>query len=370
MLELHTVKRAVLILVTLLLISWGAFYFYQSYATRQAKKLAAQFNSAIALADTAHQRGDFDESIVSYQRALDLETSQSSAARAKTRLAYDLFFRNTGEDRREATVLYKEIIADASLDPRLRAAILNTFLNTVSRANSEELARNVVFQGEPLGAFLKDGNIREAMLNAYKYSFSIYPLANSAFNVAIRYGYRLQRNQSEMSAEEKSEAIDSLKSWTEKGESLLVESGLNSPAQRAYEHHLNGIARWQLGKYSSDLDNGAVASQYDQSEKAFQNALQILAPEDVLDTYRTGLYVRYTYALLLSERYGDGRRGEISKLLSSIISPPEQFRAHQKVFVDFLRNTRARSCVKDTPRLIELVPEFGKYLIANNAQCS
>ena len=103
-------------------------------------------------------------------------------------------------------------------------------------------------------------------------------------------------------------------------------------------------------------------------DRAFQDALSIIAPEDEIHTHGMGMYIRFHYAAMLAQMYGEQRERDIVWLLSSITESPTKFPDYPFPFYTFLRTEVGHDHdkhghKKEIIRLTDFSPEFRAFVV-------
>lgn len=173
-------------------IALGVYYYrYTMQVAAEAQR--AQFKVAYEAFEAPHHAGNVDESIpIARQLILDAP-SPSWEAKAKILLAYDLFVRNQGEDRKEAYAIYKAAASNENVTPLFRALALADMAFTIQMSGDESLARIYIFNDLPYSQLLTDagGNVNIALRRVYELSDSMYPNAFAKIQIALLYGQQL-----------------------------------------------------------------------------------------------------------------------------------------------------------------------------------
>ncbi len=369
-------NKLIAITIVLIILVAGTGYWYLS--VYKPKELMLVFQKDYAKAHALHDAGKRDESIPAFQKALMEAPTKRDETQTKFQIAFDLFMRNQGDDRAQSAAMYKEIINDSSVLSIQRAFAIGEFMSLYNSSQDSKFAREVIFKGDPLGKFLDearlsgylindDSDIMYAVRKSYEFSETFYPLSLSEFYIANWYSIALENGWYKNDAQ-KQEFISQLKEWTQKGE-----SNLSFTLSVGYEkskigsiYRSNALDRKTLAKYT-DQD-------YSYAENLFKMGLQALLPKDTpgdndfsINAYNIGLYLRFNYAAMLANVYGDKRKNDIIALLQLIINPAPTLKDSSLSFYEFLRNETAKSHdtyghKKDILRLTNLVPGFKEAL--------
>ncbi|GEM_PF-3765448 len=355
--------------VAILVLLVGAFFYYiMSKQKNTPNQIFTNFINSTAYQDILkmHDAGDLDDAIKGF---IDLENtapSKGASIQAQLKVAYDLFFRNQGDDRSRSAQLYKQIITDQSAYSLQRVLAISDLMD--NSILDKKFARTVAFKGEPFEKFLieaislgydkNDSDIAYATRRAYETAEEIYPLSLVEFRIATWYLTELNNNTAKNDTARRTELVSELKWWTIMGESNL-EASLQLDYEKSklgYIYEMNGISRWGLAKHSGDLNS------YELAESSFKEGLRVLTPEgSMVHTFDLGMNLRFYYAAMLAEVYGENRVSDIKSLLQPIISgPPPDFKNYPFGFFNFLKNNQSSQV--HIARLIKFVPEFKQFL--------
>lgn len=327
------------------------------------------FQRELDRAEEAHHIGKTEEALDSFLKAAEMAPSQYAEIQLKFQIAYELFARNSGDDRAQAARTLKGIINDSEISPFQRAIAVHELV-TLSFVGDQQF-NNEMFSGEPLGGFLKEAESlvyrrvqSYAIRRTYEMAEELFPLSMSEFQIAAWYAGALESGFIKDEAQ-RQEFLSELRKWTEKGEANLAFS-LNLPYEASRKGELyqrNAVARYVLFR------NGIGS--FTQVEELFKKGLNAVAPAiqggDV-HAFGMGAYLRYHYAAAVAEQYGDGRKEDIGALLDPIINPPTGMERGLKDFSGFMYGVVNRGTHehhrRDILLLAGLIPEFKSKLEA------
>lgn len=349
--------------VALVLLIAGGYWYFARYRPQQAQRA---YSKAVSTANEFHHEGKVDEGIAAYEEALKLAPTQGSATYIKLKIAYDVFVRNQGNDRRKAVEMYKEIILNEKEYAFQRASSISDLMDLYNATHDEEFARDVIFSGEPFEKFVAEAqrlgyrnDLEYAVRRAYEVADDLYPLSLSELRIAAWYLGALDSGRA--NAQQHAEFLAQLKKWTEKAEANLpayLRLGFEK-SKIGYLHQLDGLDRRALAKYGD--------KNYAPAEAAFKDALDVLAtsPKGVHE-FGVAMFVRFHYAGMLSEIYGTQRRGDIEELIRGIVNIPGEIKDYPFPFYEFLKNEvgsehDVHGHKQDILRLRTLVPEFKTF---------
>lgn len=346
------------ILLVFLVLGGGGYWYFKVYRPQQLSKA---YRQAYRQAHTSHDAGDFGKSIPGFEAALRLAPTVSAATQTKLKIAFDIFFRNKGNDRIQAVDMYKQIIDDQQVSRFQRAIAISDLLDLYNGTHDESFARNVIFAG-PFASYIQNGDVELAARKLYEYADELYPLALVELRIANWYSSQLN-NTNNLSNSEKEDYLLEVIKWTEKGGRVLPVNLASIPYEKSkigYIYQMLGLARRTIAK------NGN--KDYSASEEAFKKGLEVLATEDTVHTYDLSLYLKFHYAAMLAETFRDERKNDISKFVKDIIAPPPaKYAGYPFGFYEFLKNETGsehdeHGHKKDIIRLKSMVPEFAEYL--------
>lgn len=308
---MSTTKRIEVVAV-LLITLFGTYYLYFLYEPRQWEVKYGEGNAF-------HYQGNVDKAAEAFREALSSSSSANESGRTKVKLAFQLFQRNEGDDRIEAANIYKEVIRDNIIHPIIRAHAAFELIEVYGAlAKDRELLKLAVFNDEPFSSMLKEGDMNLAVRRVYEFSNEIYPLPLTQLTIGRSYFSPYLRN-SNLSADERTTAINRLKLWTEAAEdnfeARLIYYDKNL---KAYAYRLDGENHALLADFTD--------KNYDRAESLYKRALELIAPEKELWSFSEGLLVRWDYASLLARRDGDGAEERIDGLLNPLYELPPEFK--------------------------------------------
>lgn len=341
-----------LFLSTIVALTFGAvllwqFFLYPSRPSQTVDK-NIQFSNAVQLLN----KNKLDDAVVAFEQLVSSAPNKTQTKKTRAVLAFTLFMRNQGDDRRQAVAILKEIITDKSATPFERADATMRLLSFYSGTRDEAFARELIFKGAPFESLL-NGDVPLAIRRAYETADNLYPLSLVEFHIA--YWYEVAYLSAPK--DERPVLLQELRRWTKKGETnlpaFLVLGYPKSTIGRAYE--MLAADRTAIATYT---DRNFVPA-----EAAFKEALAYLeSARGELAGWNIELFTRFYYANMLAKAYGGSRKSDIASLLMPVIGePPEQFKGYRFLFFDWLQKpdpllkTRFR-------RLAALVPEFHDFL--------
>ena len=343
------------------LIGLGIFWYVNKEQEMRAAERMKEYNKA----DELHHEGKFDESILAFSNLLNEPTTISLETKTKFKLAFDLFSRNQGDDRQKAATILKEIIKNEEVSRFQRAWAINDFLDWYQGTQNKTIARELIFDGEPLEKFYVEssGDIELSLRKTYEFSVSLFPTPLATFRVARWYGNKLTEEGGTLSKEIRDEYINQLKTWSGRGGMTVQQMGI-------YQYENNKIGYIYQMKAMTDADVARFSSgDYSAAEESFKMGLAALSPEDDLHSYGLGLFLRFHYASVLARVYGKERIGDINEILQTIVNRPAQFSKSYFFFDDFLKNELGsehdeHGHKKDMVLLAKLVPKFNSFLLS------
>ena len=326
-------RQTILVFLAFLIIIGGSVWYIRMYVPQ---KQSMEYQTKYADAMESHHSGDYDASITGFNSALEAAPGKSYAVQTKFKLAFDLYARNRGDDRTTAVQMYKDIISDTSVQGFQRAIAISDLMDIWNGSHDNQFAKDVIFSGQPLGSFLENDDVELAVRKSYEMADALSPLSLVAFRVAGWYSGQLR--DADVRSPEKEAFISELKRWTEKGESLIP-SALRLGYEKSkigYIYQMQGLSRRTIAQFTDGNDVPA--------EAAFKRGLDVLAEdENDMHSYNVGLYLRFHYAAMLAEVYGDARKSDIEELLAPMVAPPLQFRNYNLSFYEFLKNEQEGS---------------------------
>lgn len=358
------VKRATFVLgmfLGILVLVGGYWYIMRSGDEQERdRELLESFRNTYRTAESLRREGKIEEAHQAYLEALEKAPARYEELDTKLGMASNLFMRNQGDDRIRAVEIHKEIITDESLPTISRSLAVVSLINLHIGTHDDEFAREVIFIDEPFESFLEEGDISLAVRRLSEMADKLYPLSMSHFLIGAWYAEQLRRD--DLSEVQRTQYFSQLKEWTEKGESYLPESLIIGYGNHVigYIYMLQAIDRWHIARFSDE--------DYSFTEDAFKRSLQALALEKNVDTFGVELYVRFYYAILLTEAYGEERPNDIATILEPVINPPPEFQTYPFLFNEFLEGQQYKR--EDDPlefkdeiiRLQEVSPEFRSFL--------
>ncbi len=332
-------RRYLIAFFVLTVVLIGGFFWYKHYSFEKEKEQAIQ----------AHRNGDVTYSIPALEELIS-QTRGEDAAYLKMRLAADLFTRNGNGDRTASAEIYKALVADETMPPRVRAIAIDELISIYEITNDAAFAREVIFTDSPLEQFYENNDLQLAIRQSYEMANSLYPLPSSTFHIAFWYGAQLAANPN---STERAEYKDQLKSWTKKGEDLIPKAEQEGfePTRLAAMYLANAIAR----DYMAFADSNHLADQQHhiiKSEKAFKQALESLGAADTFYTYQMSQYVRFQYAVMIA-RNSRGRAEHVQAILEPVVNKPVVFQGKETFFEAFAKREVANP--DSRPRLALLL---------------
>lgn len=358
-------KYFVLIIIFLILLAGGvSFRYFNVKPNKPVQTYLQQYNDAAKL----HHAGELNKSIQMFENTLKYAPNKSSAVQTNLKLAFDLYQRNERDDRILSVNIYKSIISDTTVSNLQRAIAISDLMGNLDDHPDKKFAKNFVFKDEPFGTFLAKANslgykndLVYAKISAYQMAEKLFPLALNEFKIARLYLAGLENNYFTYETLAAGDIISYFKEWTLKGESNLPAS-----LHLGYEkskiglmYMLDGINRAGIAKYTNDESN------YKLAEISFKNGLAALSPEaDSVHTFGSSMYIRFYYASMLADVYGESRKADIANLLQPIIAgPPAEFKNYPFTFFSNIKTASADSVFKKKAlNLVKLAPEFSKVL--------
>lgn len=176
----------------------ASMYYYYEYTVRTESEAGqARFKADYDAFEVPHHAGDVNASIPLARQLLNDAPTLAWEAQTKLLLAYDLFVRNNGEDRKEAYVVYKSVVADEDVPPRLRALALADMTYNIQMSSDKTLATALLFNDPPYSEVLAqaNGDVSVALRRMYEWSDSVYPNAFAKIQVALIDGQQLVNNK-------------------------------------------------------------------------------------------------------------------------------------------------------------------------------
>lgn len=356
--------------ILLVLLVGAGYWYFTSYRPRQAEVAFQRYLEVLRAADVLHHEGRLDEAIAAFEETLRVAPTQGSQTYVKLKIAYDTYVRNQSDDRIRAVQMYKDIIMDERMYPFQRASALSDLLDLYYATDDEDFLRTAILRGEPFEKFIDEAqalnysaDLAYALRRAHEMGEELYPLTLAEFRIAGWYLGALGSGRA--TAAQVPELLGEARRWTELGEANMpVYQTLGFEKSKiGYAYQLNAHARRGLARYGDGSRNYALA------EEAFQSALRALAPESEVHAVGIGMFVRFHYAAMLAEVYGESRRADIERLMREVAVVPAEFRAYSFPFYEFLENETshehdAHGHRQDLVRLSQMVPQFRTFLEA------
>ena len=350
---------AVVILVLIVLVST---YWY--FGIERPRQIGNEFIDKYQTAYELHNAGRVQESVDAFYNILKIAPSKEMETQIKFMIAFNTLFRNQNDDKIRAIQMYKDIIADASVESIQRAIAINEMISFSE--NDERFAREVIFKGEPFEKYLKEARsldyeaiIPYAIRRASEFAETLHPISLNEFAIAQWYSGAIVSGKVKNEMQRK-ELISKLKEWTEKGEQNLSEMlNIGYPRSKiGLVYYLNALARKNL----TELGN---IGNYSTVEDLFKKSLEIFESENNIYSYSLSLYTRFYYAAMLANVYGSNRKSDIEKILNPVImGPPKQWKDYNFSFYEFLKNNISQFNKSYINNLIKIIPKLKTVLSA------
>lgn len=299
-------------------------------------------NVAFTEADAARMDGDFAQALPKYQLALQVSRDPIEKAQIRYFIAYA-----TGRTQgyMAAIPLFKEIVADESSPPRIRAHTIQEMGSLFFSYGDPKITQEI-FKDEPYASLIVTGDTSMTYRHLFEYASSFYPLALSELRIAYWYASNLSA------------------SATTASYAALVKQKVES-ADR-------DIARMQTDPLDKDLFPLALARRAlvigmlnSKGDMTFGDARAAYRVADA--AYKAGGWVNgfvpYNEAVFLARMYGAAEASEIQTILSPIYT--QSSKPGYAPILTFLKNGRATSSgnTSDIRLLASIDPKFKTFLL-------
>lgn len=346
---------ALLFLVILAVVLIYGYSSYRANATRET------YRKNLLAASTERRSGNFTTSIEKLHKALQQPPNSEVAARVKNHLAYDLVFRNSGDDRREAVKLFKEVADDPAAPANWRAHVLNGVASIYTSTQDRSFAQNVIFSPENFGSLSENGDISLGIRRIHEKSFGVYPTAMAAFPIGQWYGAQLLTNRN-LTDTQKATYLEELEKWTSRGIGL-VEAAERGGYEKAALASI--YSNWAANAYLLEK----LGRQTQDPEAIYKKALQIVSAEKTFYADEKTLTINFHFARFLADKYGTARLQEISDLLKAIYQHEGQsFRFYEMLRNETQPGHESHIHHRHIMLLRDLVPEFRDFLAKQGLQ--
>ncbi len=335
-------------------------------------------------AEAVYDTGEATKAIALFRELIQESPNQKSddTVTMRLKLAESLFTQDERLNQKEVIQIHKSIILDPEVSLNMRAIAVNDMLDYYHRNQDRNFAREVIFQGEVFGSFLKEGDLNRAMLQAYQYSDSLHQTPISSLRIAGYTLLELRNNGAKLSKEEQGNLYSEVLKRTQQGEDLIQ---LVFTTENTYKKTKISAMYLLAARNRADLANIAQTTKEDQkklhaviAEHLFQQSLKVLAPEDTSKLYIFGLYTRLYHAAFLARVFGEARHEEIRALLEPVFHTPSEFaslrsNSFDKLLAEHVRREYARATPEQVlviKPIISVLPEFKEALRTNGVDVS
>ncbi|OGJ54831.1 hypothetical protein A3D11_02135 [Candidatus Peribacteria bacterium RIFCSPHIGHO2_02_FULL_49_16] len=296
--KLYLIGGVLLILAALAVIGW----YYGGVSL-------SPFTSNLQKAMDFHRGQDHSAAIEDFKAALEQAPNPEAAAQMKEMIAFNLFQRNENNDRAEAVNLFKEIIGDESLAPKVRALALADL--TLLALSQDKTFAQQHFSEAPFDYYDSSAttlNVTRTAINMFKASDEVYP--NSLAEYGIAYQYAVLSVNNGLGSITPKEAAQIMQSYIEKGDQNYPNEQY-LPSNSARQYMYRAIAMDASAYILSD--NISLADR----EAAYKLALSQGGPKEIDDAQLRAAIMdtRFYYANFLLIHFGESRYEDIKQIL-------------------------------------------------------
>lgn len=319
------------------------------------------FQSHTEITQSSHQVGNYDESVDKYENLLKVAPSPTAATKTKAFLAYDLFQRNQGDDRKNAINLYKEIASDQSLPVSTKVLYLNDLAGLIPGMDSDFIYAN--FSDFPIKIELSKlsgayGSTKVA-IDFLENLDKLYENSYTKLSLATNYNVLLANN--ELSGTIKEEMASKVLEYVKNAEPLLEKDTYrNSTVALQYLIRARAIAYANKVLASKESTPKEMEDNYLLAiRKAEENASNDVNARSVF------MQAHYYHALFFFLYPGNDRDVNIRKTLgvfAEAIKNPVSYKLTRAFFHMINNLPDTDSAKKNSIRLANISPEFKEFL--------
>jgi len=304
-----------------------------------------------------HRAGNIDESIPLTERLIARSNNADKTAYLQLLLASDLFLRSEDSDRTRTLELYKKVITDPDLSPRVRATAINESIAIYQSSRDEEFAR-LLLRPDVFPTISEGDDIALAIRKASEAAHGLYPSPFSAYNIALWYGTEFAKNPEATGLGNRR----NLKEWTHKGDDLIPQAlSANLEKTRLASMHMASGMAHDYFAFAVSEDDDARRLQLRKSEAAYRNALNTLDPVSTFYEYQLSQFIRFQYADMIRHNYGNSRSAHIQRIVGPILDKPSDYAGKVTHFEQFVSSEmqKPESRFKDIfASFVRFVPQF------------
>ncbi|MDO8522347.1 MAG: hypothetical protein Q7S08_03610 [bacterium] len=353
-----------LVIVLLITAALGTYFYYLKHKQgQQSETTMALYNRQFADAKTDRFSGNYGVAVEKFKALVAGAPDKETEGLNKIFLAESLYSRNENDDIFQAMKIYKSVVNDYKIPPKVRASALNGIAAIIDK--NDNSFYKLYFAEPPYSTFLPEAGtersrISKAFLSILKLSDETFPNSYAEYMTAARYADLAANNSLDDGITPK-EAAETILKYVSDGDSLKEDDS-------RYADSAN-LTRYLNRAIAINIGGKILGKQIEERESGFKLAMEKATPFETSDDQfaRTVIMrLHFFYANFLMVNLDGGRHDEIKWLLkpydTAATSSELWAENTRRNFTGILNQRPGDILIRRAVELARISPEFRTFV--------